>query len=210
MAETPRDPETPRAPEARGRWWWWWWFPLGVLGGSGPRRSVLVLAARYYYHEDSPDSFASAFAKGVLLNGVVVAVLGAVVAAVLSWAAAVRAWHAANAEKRLGLFRRMRDAHLRVVLVQQVLRAWRGPEAYHEQMHTLQQTVKDMEEIREEVNVSGRLYDKPDRRMIMKGIDELGIYLHVGVTEYLDWCRTGEPPKTPEKRPDGKGTRLGR
>jgi hypothetical protein len=179
---------------------------LSVLVGLILVAAALVLAAHHYYDEHTPDSFESSVAKGVLLNGAVVAILGAAVTAVLSWAAEIRAWHAADAEKRLGLFRRMRDAHLRVVLIQQVLRARKDTETYRKQMHTLQKTVKDMEEIREEVNVSSRLYDSDDRRMIMTGIDLLGIYLHAGVSEYLEWCNTVEPPRTPGKRPEGTGS----
>ena len=133
-----------------------------------------------------------------------VAILGAVVATVLSGAAEIRSWQEADAEKRLGLFRRMRDAHLRVVRIQQILRARRDPDTYDKQMRTLQKAVRDMEEIREEVNVSSRLYDDADRRMIMKGIDLLGIYLSRGVSEHLEWWKTVEPPNTPNKRPDGE------
>jgi hypothetical protein len=71
-------------------------------------------------------------------------------------------------------------------------------------MLVLQKVVKDMEEIGEEVRVSGRLYDDVDRRMIMKGIELLSIYLNKGVSEYVEWCNTAEPPKTPETRPDGE------
>lgn len=194
MADTPLDPET-----FTRRWRW----PLGVLTGLILVAAALVLAAHHYYDEDAPDSFESSLAKGVLLNGTVVTILGAVVASLLTRAADIRSWQEADAVKRRELFSRMRDAHLRVVLMQQILRAQRDEVNYHQQMQTLQEAVKDMEEIREEVNVSSRLYDGADRRMIMKGIDLLGIYLRRGVSEHLEWCHTVEPPNTPKKRPDG-------
>jgi hypothetical protein len=71
-------------------------------------------------------------------------------------------------------------------------------------MLVVQEVVKDMEEIRQEVKVSGRLYDDDDRRMIMKGIALLIIYLNKGVSQYVEWCNTTEPPKTPETRPAKK------
>jgi hypothetical protein len=194
MADTPRDPETYTRRRQR---------PLGLLASLTLVAVALVLIAYLIYDPDAPDSFDSSLAKGVLLNGAVVAILGAVVATVLSRAAETRSWQEADAGKRLGLFRRMRDAHLQVVLIQQILRARRDPETYDKQMRTLQKAVKDMEEIREEVNVSSRLYDDADRRMIMTGIDLLGIYLSRGVSEHLEWWKTVEPPNTPEKRPDG-------
>lgn len=195
MADTHREPET-----FTRRWWW----PFGVLTGLTLVAAALVLAAYHYYDEDAPDSFESSLANDVLLNGAVVTILGAVIATVLTRAADIRSWQEADADKRLGLFRRMRDAHLRVVLMQQILRTRRDADTYHQQMQAMQEAIKDMEEIREEVSISSRLYDGVDRRMIMKGIDLLGIYLRLGVSEHLEWCNTVEPPNTPEKRPDGK------
>jgi hypothetical protein len=197
-------PDSPlRGPETLTQRLLWW---LGVLAVLGVVSIALVAVARHFYDEDHPDTFESSLAKGVLLNGVLVAVLGAVVALVLSIAAEIRSGREAAADKRLGLFRRMRDAHLRVVLTQQILRARRDSNTYHEQMRALQAAVKDMGEIREEVNVSGRrLYDVDDRRMIMKGIDLLGIYLNQGVSEYVNWCKTVGPSETPDRRP-GRGS----
>jgi hypothetical protein len=163
-----------------------------------------VLVAQRVYDKADPDGFQSSLAKGVLLNGAVVAILGAVVATVLSIAAEIRSRHEAAADTRLGLFHRMRHAHVRVALSQQILRARQDTDTYHKQMLVLQEVVKDIEEIREEVKVSGRLYDDVDRRMIMKGIALLIIYLNKGVSEYVKWCNTTEPPKTPETRPDRK------
>jgi hypothetical protein len=50
-------------------------------------------------------------------------------------------------------------ARLRGALSRQILHAKRDTNTCHEQMLVLQQVVKDMEEIREEVKVSGRLYE---------------------------------------------------
>jgi hypothetical protein len=52
--------------------------------------------------------------------------------------------------------------------------------------------------------VAQHLYDDVDRRMIMEGIARLIIYLNKGVSEYVEWCKTVEPPKTPETRPNRK------
>jgi hypothetical protein len=182
---------------------------LGVLVGLVLGAAILVLVAQRVYDKADPDGFQSSFAKGVLLNGAVVAILGAVVATVLSIAAETRSRREAAADTRLGLFRRMRHAHVRVALSQQILLARRDPDTYHKQMLVLQEVVKDIEEIREEVKVSGRLYDDVDRRMIMKGIALLIIYLNEGISEYVKWCNTAEPPTTPETRPDGKESWVG-
>ena len=188
-----------RGPETLKRWWL---GPLVVLVGLLLGAATLVLVAQRVYDKADPDGFQSSLAKGVLLNGAVVAILGAVVATVLSIAAEIRSRHEAAADTRLGLFRRMRDAHVRVALSQQILRARQDTDTYHKQMLVLQEVVKDIEEIREEVKVSGRLYDDVDRRMIMKGIALLIIYLNAGVSEYVEWCNTTEPQKTPKTRPD--------
>jgi hypothetical protein len=192
-----------RGPETLKRWWL---GPLVVLVGLLLGAATLVLVAQRVYDKTDPDGFQSSLAKGVLLNGAVVAILGAVIATVLSIAAERRSRHEAAADTRLGLFRRMRDAHVRVALSQQILRARRDPDTYHEQMLVLQKVVKDMEEIGEEVRVSGRLYDDDDRRMIMKGIEQLIIYLNKGVSQYVAWCNTAEPPNTPGTRPDRNGS----
>jgi len=174
---------------------------LGVLVGLLLVAATLVLFAQRVYNRDDPNGFPSSLAKGVLLNGAVVAILGAIVATILSIAAEIRSRHEGAADKRLGLFRRMRDAHVRVALSQQVLRARRDTDTCHKQMLVVQEVVKDMEEIREEVKVSGRLYDDVDRRMIMKGIALLSMYLNEGVREYVEWCTTAETSKT---RPNGE------
>src|SRR6266511_1662489 len=67
-------------------------------------------------------------------------------------------------------------------------------------MRDLLQVVKDMEEIREEVRVSGRLYDDIDRRLIMKGIALIIIYLQEGVAQYVAW-RTLADGRIPEVSP---------
>ena len=193
MSDKPH--QGPKAPQR------WWLRPLAVLVVLVPIAVGLAVFAHGIYNEANPDSFRSSLAKGVLLNGAVVAILGAVLATMLSIAAESRSRHEVAADKRLGLFRRMRDAHVRVALSQQILRARRDAYTYHKQMLVVQEVVKAMEEIREEVKVSVLLYDDVDRRMIMKGIALLSIYLNEGVREYVEWCNTAETPKT---RPDGE------
>jgi hypothetical protein len=67
-------------------------------------------------------------------------------------------------------------------------------------MRDLLQVAKDMEEIREEVRVSGRLYDDIDRRLIIEGIALIIIYLQQGIAQYVAWC-TRAGGRTPEARP---------
>ena len=68
-------------------------------------------------------------------------------------------------------------------------------------MGVLLQVVKDMGEIREEVRVSGRLYDDVDRRLIIKGIALIIIYLQEGIDQYVNWS-TPADGRRPEARPD--------
>lgn len=196
----------PRGPATSIRWRL---TPLGVLVGLLFLASVLVLIAQRLYDKRDPDGFQSALATRVLLDGAVVAILGAVVATLLSMAADMRSLNEWAAERRLGLLRRMREAHVRVALGQQILRARRDPDTYHRQMLVLQEVVKEMEEIREEVKVSDRLYDDDDRRTIMKGIALLILYLNDGVSQYVAWCETANAPKTSETRPDAEGSWVG-
>ena len=193
-------------PEMLKRRWRW---ALTVVGVLVLLAAVLAMVARLIYDNSAPDSFWRSFATVVLLNGMLVAILGALIATLLSAAAEARARREAEADVRLGLFRRLRDAHVRVVLIQQILRARRDPNTYHEQMQVLQQAVKEMEEIREEVSVSG-LYEEEDLVMIVGGIDLLSQYLNRGVAEYVKWCHTVRPTKTPTRRPKGTHTWVAR
>jgi hypothetical protein len=194
----------PRAPwpETFKRWWLW---PLGVLIVLLVIAATLVLVAQAVYNKDDASGFPSVLATGVLLNGAVVVTLGAIVTTVLSIAAEIRSRRERAADKRLELFRRMRDAHVRMALIRQILLAQRDAATYHKQMRALQQVIKDMQEIREEVRVSGRLYDHGDRRLIVKGIAQLIIYLQKGVSQYVTWC-TPADGQTPETRPDKEGS----
>jgi hypothetical protein len=55
------------------------------------------------------------------------------------------------------------------------------------------QVTKDLEEIREEVKVSGNLYAQPDRVSITEGIARIITFLQGGIAEYTAWSR--ERPK---------------
>jgi hypothetical protein len=91
----------------------------------------------------------------------------------------------------------MRDAHVRVALTQQILRAQRDGGTYRERMRDLLQVVKDFEEVREEVRVSGKLY-RAHRTLIMHGIAEIIVYLQEGIDQYNDWSKTAvEESKAP-------------
>jgi hypothetical protein len=198
MADTPLGSPWP---ESFKRWWLW---PLGVLLFLLVVAVTLVLVAQVVYDTGNPQRFLSVFATGVLLNGAAVAILGAIIATVLSIATEIRSRGEHAAEKRLELFRRMRVAHVRVALTQEILRSQRDAVTYHEQMRALLQVVKDMGEIREEVRVSGRLYDDIDRRSIMKGIALIIIYLQQGNAEYVGRS-VPAGGRMPEARPDHEG-----
>jgi membrane protein implicated in regulation of membrane protease activity len=167
--------------------------------------AILVLVASGFYDSGDKEGFASVFATGVLLNGAAVAILGVILTVALSIVSDIRTQREAEAHKRAELFARIRDAHLRVVLAQQILRAAAQDDdkTYEEQMRILLEVDKDMGEIRQEITVSGDLYEDIDRRLIMKGIDLILIYIQKGVAEYVAWSHgRGRRPTT---GPEGKG-----
>jgi len=169
----------------------WWLRPLVLVVVLLGMAAGLVFLARYFYGNGQPG-FRRELATGALLNGAAVVLLGAIVTTALSIAAEFRSRRERTAERRFELFHRMRTAHVRVALTQQILRSQQDPVTYQEQMRALLQVVKDMGEIREEVKVSGgRLYDYTDRTWIIRGIGEILIYLQEGVTEYSDWSAAG-------------------
>ena len=181
----------------------WWVWPFGILLFLLILTASLVFVAQAVYVKADSDGLRSVLATGVLLNGAVVVVLGAIVTTSLSLASDMRADREREADKRLELFHRMRAAHVHVALAQQILRVRPDSGTYDEQMRTLLQVAKDLGEIREEVRVSGRLYDEVDRRLIMKGIALILIYLQTGVDEYVDWSKSkGQLPTT---RPSNRG-----
>lgn len=166
----------------------WSRLPLVVLLSLLVVAAALVFVAYSVYDENNPRGFPSEVATGVLLNGAVVITLGAVVTTILSFASEIRAHADRDADKMLELFRRMRGAHVRVALAQQILRAQHDARTYRKQMRALLSVVKDLEEVREEVKVSGHLYADGDRRSIMEGIALIIEYLQVGISEYVTWC----------------------
>lgn len=167
------------------RWPWLW--PLGTVVLLVGVAAVLVAVAHTVYDARDPDGWGSVLATGVLI-GAVAAVLGAAITALVAVTSEIRARGERDAAKRLELFQRMRAAHVRVALSQQLLRAHDDDETYHEQLHGLLQVVKDLEEIREEVKVSGRLYSPAHRPEIMHGIALIIVFLQQGVSQYVAWC----------------------
>jgi hypothetical protein len=150
----------------------------------------LVDLAHDNYDASDQYSWQSVLASGVL-NGAVVVVLGAAVTALLALMGELRARTERERDKRLELFRRMRAAHLRVALTQQILRGQRNGSTYRKQMQDLHQVIKDLGEIREEVKASGKLY-RADRTRIMHGIAEIIVFLQRGVAQYNDWSETAD------------------
>lgn len=151
---------------------------------------LLVAVAGQVYDSGNPDGFPSVLASGVL-GGAGVAVFGAAITGLLTVATEIRARTERNTNKRLELFRRMRAAHVRVALAQQVLRTQGNGAEYNAQMQGLMQVTKDLEEIREEVRVSGNLYAKDDRLSIVKGIAQIITFLQEGIAQYTSWCQEG-------------------
>ena len=69
-------------------------------------------------------------------------VLGALVTALLAFIGELRSRTDRARDKRFGLFLRMRGAHVRVALTQQILRARREADIYHERMRDLLEVLK--------------------------------------------------------------------
>ena len=196
MTETPA-----RAwPEAVKRWWLGSTVALLVLVAVA---TGFVVAADVVYDVEEPDSFSNLVATDVLLNGVAVVALGAVLALAVSFATAVRDRKEAEAQRRLELFLRIRDAHVRAAQTRQVLRARHDTDTYNQEMRGLLCVVQDLGEIREEVRVSGKLYDDIDREWIRRGIAIMIDYLQQGLAEYSAWCAS--PTDGRPGRPEGQG-----
>jgi hypothetical protein len=130
---------------------------------------VLVPVAGQLYDSGNPNGFPSVVATS-LMNGAGAAALGAAIASLLALTTEIRARTERDTRKRLELFRRMRAAHVRVALAQQVLRTQGNFDDYDTQMRALMEVVKDLDEIREEVRASGNLYAGGDRLRMMEGV----------------------------------------
>jgi hypothetical protein len=150
----------------------------------------LVDVAHDNYDASDQYSWQSVLASG-LLNGAVVVVLGAGVTALVALIGELRARTERERDKRLELFRRMRDAHVRVALTQQILRAQHDGDTYRKRMQDLLQVIKDLGEVREEVRVSGKLY-RAHRTLIMHGIAEIIKFLQQGISQYNKWSETAD------------------
>jgi hypothetical protein len=149
--------------------------------------ATLASFARYYYDSQEPDSYQSVLAS-TLLQAAVIVIGGAMIAGLLGLVEEMRAKRERARAKRLELFRRMRAAHVHIAHAQRLIRADDDPKSYGTQMQALMRVTRELEEIREEVKVSGRLYDQEDRISIMEGIARIILFLEEGSTEYLAWC----------------------
>jgi hypothetical protein len=167
-----------------------WLWPAATVVVLLAVAVVLVSVARQVYDSGNPHSFSSVLASGVL-GGAGVVVFGAAITGLLAFATEIRTLAERNTNKRLELFHRMRAAHVRIALAQQVLRAQGNVDVYHAQMQGLMQVTKDLEEIREEVRVSGELYAEEDRLSISEGVAQIIIFLQEGIAQYTSWCREG-------------------
>jgi hypothetical protein len=175
-----------------------WVWPTVLIIVLAAAAVWLVDYAHNKYDPGDKDSWQSVFAFGVL-NGAVVVVLGATVTALLALVSELRARTERQRDKRLDLFHRMRRAHVRVALTQQILRTQSDSTTYREQMRDLLHVIKDLEEIREEVKVSGKLY-RAHRARIMHGIAQIIVFLQEGITQYNKWSETAvEGPKAPDQ-----------
>jgi hypothetical protein len=147
--------------------------------------------ARYYYESQKPNSYQSVLAS-TLLQAAVIVIGGAMIAGLLGLVEEMRAKRERARAKRLELFRRMRAAHVDIAHAQRLIRADDDPKTYGTQMRALMRVARELEEIREEVKASGRLYNQDDRSSIMEGIARIIIFLEEGSTEYLAWCNQDE------------------
>jgi hypothetical protein len=143
-----------------------------------------------YYEGTAPNTFRSVLASN-LLQGAVITIGAAVIATLLGLIQEMRAKRERDATKRLELFRRMRTAHVRIASTQRLLKADSNPKTYGKQMRALMVVARDLEEVREEVRVSGHLYKEHDRRSIMEGIAMIIEFLEEGSSEYIQWCNRG-------------------
>jgi hypothetical protein len=196
-------------PEA-GRRWWLWTVLVVLLLLCAAAGIAWVAAGRY--DVEQPETFSSILARDVFLRGAVVVTLGAVLTLVVSFAATLRDRAEARAQRRLELFLRTRDAHVRAAQSRQVLCARRDVDTYHQEMRVLMRVAQDLGEIREEVKVSDkRLYDKVDREWIPRGLAIMIHYLQQVVAEYTTWCDPDSERRwrKPRSRPQGSGTWLG-
>lgn len=165
-----------------------WVWPALLIVLLAAVAKWLVDYAQDKYKPGERYSWQSLYASGVL-NGAVVVVLGAAVTAFLTLVGELRARADRQREKRLDLFHRMRSAHVRVAHMQQILRTERDGDTYRKQMQELLPVIKDFEEVREEVRVSGNLYGA-HRLRIMHGIAQIIVFLQWGVFQYKQWSKT--------------------
>jgi hypothetical protein len=166
------------------RWWLWSVVAVVVLLAIA---SGLGWLAWQLYDSAAPRTFKSVLGFN-LLNVAVIAIGGLVIGALLGGIQEMRAKRERDMAKRLELLRRMRAAHVRIARAQRLLRADDNPGTYGKQMLALMAVARDLEEVREEVRVSGRLYKKRDRRSIIWGIALILIFLERLSTEYTHWC----------------------
>jgi len=165
-----------------------WVWPASLIVVLGAAAVGLVDYAHNKYDPGDKNSWQSVYASGVL-NGAVLVVLGATVTALLALVGELRSHTERQRDKRLDLFRRMRGAHVRVALIQQILQGQPGGATYRARMRDLSQVIKDLEEIREEVKVSGTLY-RSHRTRIMHGIAQIIVFLQEGISQYNKWSET--------------------
>jgi hypothetical protein len=182
MAQDVQGPLDPASAVAR-RWWPWSVVVVVVLLAIA---AGLGWLAWQLYDSAAPRTFKSVIGSN-LLHVAVIAIGGLVIGALLGGIQEMRAKRERDRARRLELLRRMRAAHVRIARAQRLLRADDSPGTYGKQMRALMAVARDLEEVREEVRVSGRLYKKPDRRSIMWGIALILIFLERLSTEYTDW-----------------------
>ena len=180
-----QDAQQPPVSAVAGRSWFWPVVSFVVLVAIAV---ALFIVARQNYIGTAPYTFKSVFASN-LPEGAVIVIGGAGIAAVLSVIQEMRAKRERDMAKRLEFFRRMRAAHVRIVRARGLLRADDSPETYGKQMRALMAVTRDLEELRMEVKVSGRLY-RHDRNSIMEGISKIIIFLERISIEYIDWCKS--------------------
>ncbi|MBA2559015.1 MAG: hypothetical protein H0V07_03860 [Propionibacteriales bacterium] len=157
---------------------------------------VALLASSILYHD--LGTFRDSVADG-LLQVAVVGLGGALVGRLLKVAERYRDTRAQIRAKREDLLGRMRIAHVRVANAQRLLRADRN--TLPRQMRAILRSVRDFEEIREDVKTSADIYQADDKVLIVQGINHLLEYLDSGLRQFETgrfnkrWIRLEQPHK---------------
>jgi len=141
---------------------------------------VIALLASFILYQDH-GTFRDSTADG-LVQVAVVGVGSALIARLLKDVERRRYKRAQIRAKREELLARMRIAHVRVANAQRLLRADR--DTLPKQMRAILRSLRDLEEVREDVKTSTDIYEADDKSAIIHGINQLVEYLDSGLRQF--------------------------